>query len=64
MDQPVYGEGRVELYQKVLAAKVCDECGQTASWDATDCACGAALIDEAIVKEDRGLVAFSERNDV
>lgn len=60
MDQSAVGRGRIELHQKVLAAKVCRLCGETNPWDATDCTCGARLPEEATVKEDRGLVAFSE----
>lgn len=62
MDQSVTGKVRLELHQKVFAAKVCDQCGQANSWDALDCACGAVLPGEAVVKEDRGLVAVSEED--
>lgn len=61
MEQSVSGRVRLELHQKVLAAKICSECHETNPWDATHCTtCGAPLPEGVTVKEDRGLVASSE----
>ncbi len=65
MDQSVAGKVRLELHQKVLAAKVCGECDTTNSWDAAVCsAYGALMPEDVTVKEDRGLVASSEEGGI
>jgi ribosomal protein L40E len=60
MEHQAVGKVRVELHQKVMAAKICPECGTYNAWDATECDCGAGLPEGETVKEDRGLIAASD----